>query len=310
MPLLITTPLPLSTAPDYYQRLVLEGIPSRGLLLDKRYTSQPREWHDRYLRLLHGAAVLDDPGLEPDPEMLTAVMRGWDQASLDAVDRLYLPLDQAALALASLPMDEHDRRMRAYQKRVGNDEALAGHPTHAWALAGVGVGLSKQGPGDTRYGFGPPVEELLTAVVAHGQSLSGGRMWAWRAIDRADHDRKVASGLQEYPAELEEVPDVADLVRQAAREAHPDRPDLAVGLWPLESWASPASLALAWPSDRDPHGDDPIPPDARMFRAREQRDARAQALAAALRQYDNTKAHIAVEAARRATARLTEEETG
>ncbi|MBD0707380.1 MULTISPECIES: hypothetical protein [unclassified Streptomyces] len=167
-------PLPVSTSPEYYLRLARQGTSGRALLLTERYCSRTRGL-ELYLSLLYGAVILDEPQLEPTPQHLSSSLASGDQRTLDYVDMLYQPLDQAALALASLDTFTHNERLTEYAERVGADRRLSTTPLHQEAPTRVHEALAER-RGLTGYmeavGFPTAgVIDLLTQVQHHANSL-------------------------------------------------------------------------------------------------------------------------------------------
>ncbi|MFK3734662.1 hypothetical protein ACI2LJ_30850 [Streptomyces sp. NPDC088090] len=132
----LSAPLPLATSPEYHLRLARKGALGRALLIAERYQPADRTV-PRYLTVLYGAAVLDTLGLEPEPDAVEQVLITEDQAALDEIDRLYRPLDRAALLLTEALPEEHIEPLRSYGARVAASPRLARNPLHSGALHNV-----------------------------------------------------------------------------------------------------------------------------------------------------------------------------
>ncbi|MFE0779076.1 hypothetical protein [Streptomyces sp. NPDC058861] len=184
------TPLPLSTSPEYYLRLARHGARSRSLLIGERY--RPADGSvSSYLTALYGMALLDAPALEPEPDVVEQLLAAGDQAALDEVDRLYRPLDRAALLLTQVPRETHMERLKAYAARVEGSAPLSRIPLHSAAASQV-RGLLAKRPRLHSYVDLPEVpfsasESLLRRVLSHTQpyvNLQG----IWRGPDGEHHE--------------------------------------------------------------------------------------------------------------------------
>ncbi|MFB7031008.1 MULTISPECIES: hypothetical protein [unclassified Streptomyces] len=135
-------PLPLSASPKRYLRLVRDGARGRAALISERY--QPSgAFVPRHLTVLYGMALLDAPALEPEPAAVEEALTTVDQAALDAVDRLYRPLDRAALLLTHVPHETHIDRLKAYATQVAASPRLIEDSLHSGAPDSVRALLEK-----------------------------------------------------------------------------------------------------------------------------------------------------------------------
>ncbi|MFJ5098943.1 hypothetical protein [Streptomyces sp. NPDC088557] len=148
------------------------GDSSRAHLLGERWEA---DRHFGHLRVLYGAAALHQPDLDPDTGIVARLLAHHDQepGAVDALDWLYLPLDEAALALAELPAEEHDELLLAYGERVAADPALPRTLSHQGSAPTVRQFLPRTA---NRPGFPPRTKSFLGIVVAHGQGLPADRM--------------------------------------------------------------------------------------------------------------------------------------
>ncbi|MEU3597974.1 hypothetical protein ABZ714_04470 [Streptomyces sp. NPDC006798] len=130
------------------------------------------------------------------------------------------------------------------------------------------------------------------------------RVWAWRITDRPA-GALVSAGLREFPDGSSDQ-EVANRIMESVRGEHPHGA-LGMHLW-VQVPPSGEVQSVPWDSDRDPHGGDPVPPDASAFLyAGPGEEAAAQARAAAvvdaLRRHDSA-ASVAAKVATNAVARL------
>ncbi|WP_330449753.1 hypothetical protein [Streptomyces anulatus] len=133
------------------------------------------------------------------------------------------------------------------------------------------------------------------------------RTYAWRITDRDSRGPLLAAGFASFDEPLDDW-EASEPIVNAFRKEHAAG-TVSIQLW-LEEHFLPAGFPVAWESDRDPHGTDPVPSDAAAYTYDPPVDedpadrARADALAAALKGHDEAVGRVAVETARNAVAAL------
>ncbi|MGC5534251.1 hypothetical protein [Streptomyces sp. SR-10] len=131
--------------------------------------------------------------------------------------------------------------------------------------------------------------------------------YAWRITDRDSHGPLLAAGFTSFDKPLAAW-EASEQIAAQFRKEH-DAGTVSIQLW-LKEHFLPADFPVAWESDRDPHGTDPDPSDAAAYiydpPVDEDPDdrARADALTAALKGYDDAVGRVAAETAKNAVAAL------
>ncbi|RPK56201.1 hypothetical protein EES43_24475 [Streptomyces sp. ADI96-02] len=140
--------------------------------------------------------------------------------------------------------------------------------------------------------------------------MTDDRTYAWRITDQTPERAVLAAGFTSFDEPLAEW-DAAGPIVASFRKEHPDVGAVDIWVWIKDSPFNAADDHLIpWVSDRDPHGNDPVPSDAARYSygptvgEDPAGRARADVLAAALSRYDAALGHVAARTALNVAARL------